>query len=187
MISPRMNALPALLVWLLALIFGPAMDGQVPESVIDVITEDKHTGELSCYAIGENGRVRETDPFEPDEMVMLVSDYDCFESYIGERDGAWKVLNRLESGKLYDPAGKEIDKTPVHERILSLAAELEHSIMQIRIYEVRGHFFACADFNVNWHWPFKLYYYDRKLDSLVHVATFESESPVGFRLGERFL
>ena len=26
MISPRLNALPALLVWLLALIFGPAMD-----------------------------------------------------------------------------------------------------------------------------------------------------------------
>ena len=184
----------ALLTLLILLLFQRLPQGFAPDEpvagMIDVITEGRPAregGERDYYTIDENGRVREIAPFEPDEMVMLVSDYSCFESYIGEKDGQRKVLNRLGNGKLWDLSGAEIDKTPVHERILSLASEMEHEIIQIRIYEVKGYFFACMDFNVNWHWPFKLYYYDRELDRLVYVASFESESPVGIQLGERFL
>ena len=189
----KLNPLPALLALLLLLLFQYLPERPAPDEpvagMIDVITESRPAwegSERAYYTIGENGRVREIDPFEPDEMVMLVSGYNCFEAYIGEKDGQRKVLNRLDSGELLSLSGEVIDKTPVHERILSLAAELEHEIIQIRIYEVRGHFFACMDFNVNWHWPFKLYYYDRTLDTLVYVAAFDSESPVGLRLGESF-
>lgn len=168
----------------LMLIDGWAGERQAPfTGKLDVITAEAHTGEKRYYTVGTNGRRKEIEPFESDEVMMVSGS--CFDAYIGERNGRRMVLNRIVDGRLYLD-GEEIQKTPVHDRILELAAQLEHSIMQIRIYEVGEEYFACMDFNVNWHWPFDLYYYDPAADALVYIAGFESEEPVGFRMTEDF-
>lgn len=152
------------------------------EGVIDVVTEDVYTGEKICYSIDKNGRKREIEEVESDELTMLISGVSCFESYIGERDGKRGVFNRLGDGLLYDKEGLPVENSPEQKRILELASQFEHEICKIRIYETGGERFACVDLNVNWQWPFDLYYYDQEKDELTYVASFDSEEPIGLRL-----
>lgn len=150
--------------------------------VADVIVVDHHGDDYTphYYSIG-TGRVKqECDPFATDGMTVYTVDSHGLESYIDRKKN--KVLNRLHYIRIEDDQGNEITPTPLMKAIVTRAAELEHDIMEMHIFQVGEEIFLQTELNVNLWCPVELYWYDQQNDRLVELYTFDGLEVVGMRI-----
>jgi preprotein translocase subunit SecF len=148
--------------------------------VIDVIVKDEDTEKLSYYTIYDDQRTKEIDKFEVENNIIY-SLNDCLDSYIDHKQN--KVLNNLtvDKCKIVDEKGNEI--TPDHEmiNIMTLVAQLEHEIFDIKVFNVNDKYYVMTELNVNWWSPYELYSYDKINNKLNLIYEFDGEEVIGIK------
>ncbi len=164
---------------------------------VDVILEHEEYGreaQISYWAIGRHilpGKSRqamETEPFESDSMTVYLPQKDLA-SVIGAANSGdahmrWpasvRKLTLEETGEVIEANGT------IQKMLDRVAADAEHWIMDLKIYELSGCYFVRTTLNVNLWTPYELYYYDEANDALIEIYTFDDQEIIGLRLHEAF-
>ena len=152
----------------------PAFD-EASEGVISVILEDTNDCTIHYDTIGPvSGETRlrqETQPFESDPVRIYKTPHGCFD-----------LDNNILSVQLIDENSNPVEVTETYARIIELAAQADHNVMAITIYQLEQEIFAVAEWNVNLWSPFVLYHFDQDADKLELLYKYDATRVVGIRI-----
>ena len=91
-------------------------------------------------------------------------------------------LDLLTSRRLEDDAGNPVPLTEGLRRIYDRASEIDHVVMDMRVFDTEAGYFVCIELNVNLWWPCGLYYFDESTNRLIELYTFDAKEITGLRV-----
>ena len=176
----RILSLPFLLA--VTLVFSaPAPVKMAPanEGVVDIVTSSiasplgpEKDGEIAYYTVGRDGRLMMTGPFSTDTFALYTADFEG-----SALDNGVLPLSTME-----DANGKPVEMKAAWQGLLRHAALLPHHVFNLRVLKTGGLTFAIVEYNVNWHSPYLLFFYNEGADRLVELFRLNSEDIIGIRV-----
>ena len=147
---------------------------------IKVITQN-HTDqpeEPDYWQIRPGKKPKPTEVFTPDQAVLY--HVDCAQINTSVVDG--EVQNQVESIRITDTQGAEIEAKTLSTIVETTASTIDHSIFEFTIIENSGYYFTFLKLNVNWSDPCELYLYDTDNNTLRQLAHWDNVDFLGIQV-----
>ena len=171
----------AVLLFLTGCDEGSAAHSHFPdeETVLEVQTVSAGNSEAtSYYALAGDGRIKAADAFEPEEMGVYTMPLGCYRL---PRDASENV-NTLQYKALLDADGQEVSVPPEIEPVFDALEQLEHALLNVRIFKTQHGLFVYVEYNVNQWDPCLLFYFDPDSGRLIKLHTWNGETVTGLRV-----
>ena len=142
------------------------------ENSISVVTEDENSQKKQYYEINEyKNRKKLKNSFIYDNEIYNLEN--CYFSYINNN----KVLNKLNEEKCNSLKTYSDDENIIN--IIYKISNLEHDIISAKILKTNNNYYIVVSLNVNMWSPYALYLYDKNLNTLILLYTFDGEDIIG--------
>ena len=142
------------------------------ENSISVVTEDENSQKKQYYEINEyKNRKKLKNSFIYDNEIYNLEN--CYFSYINNN----KVLNKLNEEKCNSLKTYSDDENIIN--IIYKISNLEHDIISAKILKTNNNYYIVVSLNVNMWSPYDLYLYDKNLNTLILLYTFDGEDIIG--------
>jgi hypothetical protein len=167
------NRALAVLPALLASIVLSACSGATP--VVKTITAAED-GAPVYSIVYDNGNVRETDPFTPEDASFYQAETGDFSARIVHG----KIVNTLMRTDLTDENGTTLPADTAMSALMQAAADtIDHDIAQFTIIKAQDDYFTLVKLNVNWSDPATLYRYNADSGTLTVLHQWDGVDLLG--------
>lgn len=156
--------------------FDPAEKGLVHVTTKSDGSPFSEEGVFS-YMIADKQRIQPSDAFEPDAMEVFDASSSLY-SFIEEG----RVVNHISTIIILDENRYSVPVTEEFKDIVSLASQINHDVMTLKIMKTDECTFAYTELNVNWQSPCTLYYYNPKERSLSKLYTWNDEEVTNIKV-----
>lgn len=146
------------------------------------VWEQKDELDKKYYAVYSNGIYRETDIFNPDDVI---------EYYVGTETFSSEIVGNRIVNKVIKPTVRDNNGTLItpDDRILGIinaaANTIDHAIWDFKIIKDKDKYFAFIWLNVNWSSPCELYEYDIDNKSIHLLCEWDEVDIVGISVPDR--
>ena len=149
------------------------------KEVVSVITQSTDGEKEYQRLYNDGGAELLEEGFLPDKAEVIIADNTCFSSEIEGN----KIITAWKGGDVLDLDGNSISPTKEQASVLkALAENVEHEIIEAKIFEDKGAYFAAVQTNVNWQSPCHFYQYKFETKSLEQRYTWDDVDVLGVAL-----
>ena len=156
--------------------FDPAEKGLVHVTTKSDGSPFSEEGVFS-YTIADKQRIQPSDAFEPNAMEVFDASSSLY-SFIEEG----RVVNHISTIIILDENRYSVPVTEEFKDIVSLASQINHDVMTLKIMKTDECTFAYTELNVNWQSPCTLYYYNPEERSLSKLYTWNDEKVTNIKV-----
>ena len=163
-------------------IFSAITDPYVPvESKVEVLTQATDGTREHVILFDDGGLGISENHFEPDGAKEYIADVSCFSASVINH----QVVNTLESAQIQDSTGNivQADKT-MTALLQALADHMDHAILEVKVFEDKGEYFAAVRTNVNLVSPCELYCYHADIGEIELLYTWDDTDVIAIALPE---
>lgn len=158
--------------YLISSVVGAGLTTAFSEPVVKVRVEWKDDSEIQYGLLYDNGGMKLLGgAFASDGVNVFVADTLNF-SYEIEKN---RVVNRVVGTSVTDGQGNRIEADDTVQSILrAVAADIDHAILEAKIFEDGQEYFVAVQLNVNWQSPCDFYRYDADAGKLEFLYSWDN-------------
>lgn len=147
---------------------------------IKVMTQNHldQSEEADYWQIHPGRKPKHVESFAPDQAVFY--HVDCTQISANVIDG--KVKNQIESIRITDASGAQIEDSVLSAIVETTASSIDHAIHEFTIIEDSGYYFAFIQLNVNWSDPCELYLYEADTNTMQPLAHWDNVDFIGIQV-----
>ena len=144
--------------------------------VLKAVTRNRKDNKTDYSVIYDNGEIRKTEMFIPDNTDFLYADHNCYYSKV--ENG--RIIVRLLKTKVTDSKGNKVEPDETAKALMkTLAKETEHDIFGLIIVIDNGNYYAFVEYNVNLWAPCYLYRYEKEEKTLTDLYCWDDVELIG--------
>lgn len=155
--------------WVTSLSADARKPGKATEPVVMVQVHLKDENKTEYGLIYDDGGMEILDSsFDASGTSIYVADFSNFESSIDRQKNM--VVNRVVGTSVTDADGNKADASDsVKAIIYAVASDINHDIIEAKIFKTGGKYFVAVQTNVNWVSPCDFYRFDEESGRLVSL------------------